>query len=544
MSNKIVKGTVLLTGAAIISKFLGMIYAIPFNELVGPKGIVLYYFAYNPYTILLGISTIGIPSAVSKIVSKYNSLGYEEIGFKVFRVGMFLMFFTGVFAFLGLYFSSDWLATKYAYDDGTNHDVEVAEIAQVIKAVSFALLIIPAMSIIRGFFQGNQHMKPTATSQIIEQIVRIAFVLVSTFIIVKMLDGTIVKAVSYATFGAFVGAVASIVVLFIFWRRFKTSHQLKRNIKSRSRTLEVSYKELLLELLYYAGPFVLVGIAIPLYQAIDSFTFNKAMYIAGYGDIAKDSLAAINFNGHKLILIPVTLATGLSLTIIPALTKSFTVKNFSKLNKEINQSIQIVLLLVIPAVVGLSTLAFEAYGSLYGMAKIDLTSSLLMWYAPVALFFALFTVTAAILQGINEQRFAIVSLAVGFLIKMLLNSFFIHIFSGKGAIFATAIAVIVAVTLNLWWIKRSIHFSYMNTIKRSLFMFLFSFIMFIVLVLFKNLFGNVYPYEDSRGLTTIVLFLSVIIGAVTYLWLIHKSTLMYYVLGDFNIVRKFNRRKR
>src|SRR5690625_6606973 len=80
MSNKIVKCTLLLTGAAFLSKFLGMIYVIPFNAFVGPYGVELYYYAYSPYTILIGISTVGIPMAVSKIVSKYNSLGYYEIG--------------------------------------------------------------------------------------------------------------------------------------------------------------------------------------------------------------------------------------------------------------------------------------------------------------------------------------------------------------------------------------------------------------------------------------------------------------------------------
>ena len=91
MSNKILKGTIWLTGAAFLSKFLGMIYAIPFNELVGPKGVLLYYFAYNPYTILLGISTIGIPSAVSKMVSKYNTLGHPDVGVRIFRTGLFFM---------------------------------------------------------------------------------------------------------------------------------------------------------------------------------------------------------------------------------------------------------------------------------------------------------------------------------------------------------------------------------------------------------------------------------------------------------------------
>src|SRR5699024_1734675 len=117
------------------SKFLGMIYAIPFNELVGPKGVVLYYFAYNPYTVLLSISTIGIPSAVSKIVAKYNSLGYEDISYRVFRLGLSFMFISGVVAFITLYLGSEWLASKYVYVDDVEYGIEISEVVQVMKAV-------------------------------------------------------------------------------------------------------------------------------------------------------------------------------------------------------------------------------------------------------------------------------------------------------------------------------------------------------------------------------------------------------------------------
>src|SRR5699024_11089686 len=113
------------------------------------------------------------------------------------------------------------------------------------------------------------------------------------------------------------------------------------------------------------------------------------------------AMATINLYGHKLIIIPVTLATGLSLAIIPVLTKSFTQNNYKVLIEQINQALQIIFLLVIPAAVGLAILSHEAYGSIYGMANIEITSKLLAWSAPVSLLFALFTVTAAILQGIN-----------------------------------------------------------------------------------------------------------------------------------------------
>src|SRR5699024_6817636 len=152
------------------------IYVIPFNEFVGAQGGALYYYAYNPYTILISISTVGVPLAVSKIVSKYNSLGQFETSFKIFRLSIILMIVTGFLAFIILYFSSGWLAERFVYSDA--HGNKAEDVKKVIQMVSFALVLIPAMSVVRGFFQGNQRMEPTAISQVIEQIVRIAFVLI------------------------------------------------------------------------------------------------------------------------------------------------------------------------------------------------------------------------------------------------------------------------------------------------------------------------------------------------------------------------------
>ena len=540
MSNKILRGTVLLTGAAFLSKFLGMIYVIPFNELVGAQGGALYYYAYNPYTILISISTVGVPLAVSKIVSKYNSLGYYDTGLRIFRTSLLLMIITGFLAFIFLYFSSGWLASKFIYSD--THGNQVEDVKQVMKMVSFALLIIPAMSVARGFFQGNQTMEPTAFSQVVEQIVRIAFVLISAFIIIKIYNGSVVLAVSFATFAAFIGALASCIILWFYWRK-KRQH-LRNAIEPSTKTLNISTKELIFELFSYAGPFILVGIAIPLYQTVDSFTFNRAMIVSGYEKIAELSLATINLYGHKLISIPVTIATGLSLTIVPALTESFTKQNRQKLLKEINQALQIVLLLVIPAVVGLSALAYEAYGSLYGMENLSLTGSLLAWYSPVALLFALFTVTAAILQGINEQRFALISLTAGFLTKVLLNSALIHIFAGKGSIFATGLAVGVAVALNFWKINRAILFSYKQTLKRTIFMVIFSLVMWGVIELTKIIFGLFLPFDESRLAASIMLLIGISVGASVYLFLAYKSTLIDFVFGDTNMLKRFRRKKR
>src|SRR5699024_6918772 len=132
------------------------------------------------------------------------------------------------------------------------------------------------------------------------------------------------------------------------------------------------------------------------------------------------------------------------------------------------------------------------------------------------------------------------SLLAGLVVKIVLNSFFIHTFGAKGIIFATGLAVGTAVTLNLWQIKRALNFSYKETFKRFLLMLIFSFIMFVVLILLKLIFGLFLSYDESRLAAIIMLMIGVFAGGFVYLWFAYKSTLLERVLrGRIRFLDRF-----
>ncbi|MCP3025326.1 polysaccharide biosynthesis protein [Halobacillus sp. A5] len=538
--SKILKGTMILTGATFLSKFLGMIYTVPFEQMVGPEGMELYFYAYTPYNILLSLSTLGVPMAVSKFVSKYNSLEDYQTGREMFKSGMQLMSITGVITFLILFLSAEPIAQLSLSSEDS--EASFQDTAMVIRMVAFALLIIPSMSIIRGFFQGNESMAPTGVSQVVEQIARIIFLLVSVYIVLYMFEGSIPMAIGFSTFAAFIGGIASLIVLLVFWKKRKP--YLDRQLEAQEYSYNLSKKDMFKELISYAGPFVLVGIATPLYQLIDQFTFKKAMTAAGLGEISGDSISAIHVLSHKLVIIPVTLGIGLSLALLPAITKSFTKQNMVQLNHQINQALQIIALLIIPAVVGLSVLAYEAYGSFYGVENVDYYGGLLRWYAPVGLLFASYTVSAAILQGINRQNFALVSLGSGLFIKLATNTWFIILFGAKGSIISTGLAVFAALFLNLWKIKSSIHFSYKAVLKRTLLIGILTTIMGGVVWVIKTGFGLVWNPMDDRLAALFILLISAGLGGVLYMWMSYQTTLLERILGGrVRVLDKFLRRR-
>ncbi len=529
MSNSMLRGTMLLTGANYTSKVLGMLYVIPFYALVGEAGGTLYSYAYNPYQIFLTLSSLGIPMAMAKFVAKYDALEDHATKQSMFKSGMMVMMLMGLVTFLTMFFSAEWLAKLFLPDDDLTNSVEDA--AFVIKMVSFSLIIVAPMSLIRGYFQGHQSMEPSAVSIVVEQIVRIAFLLAGAFIVIKVLNGTIRQAVGVAAFAAFIGAVASALVLLAFYRKHKP--KMEHELEASQGTLTFPKRDKYQELLSYAGPFILVGVATPMYQMIDQFTFNRIMSWIGKAEVSEDLLSVILVYGHKLVIIPVTLAIGLAMAVLPAITKAYTEDNTRLYKHYINQAILIVVLLVLPAAVGLSILSEQAYGMLYDVEKaVNYGGSLLGYYAPVSLFFAMFTVSAAVLQGINRQNFAVVSLGVGLLLKVILNFPLIFIFEENGAVFATGIAVLVASILNFYKIHQVTHFKIRPLYRKSLLIAILTFIMAVVVLIVRWLVGLPFGIEASKTKFLVQLLVTIPIGAYVYLWLAYKTTLLERLLGD------------
>ncbi|WP_339061542.1 polysaccharide biosynthesis protein [Tepidibacillus marianensis] len=530
--SQLVKGTLLLTSATIISRILGLIYYFPFLWLVGTKGAALYAYAYNPYAILLSISTMGLPLAVSKFVSKYNALGDYRTGYRLFRSGLVLLSITGFIATLALYWIAPVLAPLFINGSGGGSGNTVEDVILVIRWVSPALLLVPMMSLVRGYFQGFQSMGPTAVSQVVEQVVRIVYILATSYLILKLTNGTLVSAVSQATFAAFTGAIGGMLVLLWYW--MKRQKDIKHRI-SESKTIQhMSLVSMYKELMMYAIPFILVGLAIPIYQQIDTFNVNVALMSLGYNlGQAEDIFAILNQTSQKVIMIPVSLATALGLTIIPTITKTFTARDHNKLHKQITQTFNILTYLTLPAAVGLGILSYQVYGSLYAMSEVNLGSYLLAWFAPTTIFYALFTVTAAILQGINRQKYAVYGLIGGILVKIIVNYEFVRWFGGKGAILSTDLGYGISILFNLWIIRKFADYSYRPVLKSSLKMVVHSTLMGISIWVVKWPLLLWLPGGKESYLNTIItLLIGLVVGVAVYLYFGLRSNLAVEVLGN------------
>ncbi|XJZ26555.1 oligosaccharide flippase family protein [Bacillota bacterium Lsc_1132] len=527
MSSKLLRGTFILTVGTILSKVLGLFYVIPFYQIVGKHGTQLYQFSYVPYTIFISIATAGVPLAVSKFISKYNALEEYAVGRKLFKSGLLIMMTTGMVAFLLLYLSAPAVAEMSINANDKKQTFSVNEVATVIRAVSFALIVVPFMSLIRGYFQGHQSMGPSAVSQVVEQIVRIGFTLAGAYAVLHWFNGGIVKSVSVATFAAFIGAIGSLLVLFWYW--FKRKPYLDELLEQDKGTVQISLGQIYKEIFIYAAPFVFVGIANPLFQLIDQFTFSRAMAGIVSAKVADTAFSILNFESHKIVIIPVSLATAFSLTLVPSITKAFVEHDHKSMNHQLNQAFQVLLFLTLPAAIGLSLLAEPVYTVFYEHDPLGI--EVLGAYAPVAILFSLYSVTAAILQGINEQRFTILSLLVGLLLKLSLNIPLIKTMGTIGAILATAIGYTAAILVNLIVIKLYSRYPFRLVYRRSMLIVIFAGLMWIGTELtYKFLLLFMSPASKIQSL--MIIFICAAVGTGIYFYLSLKTKLAYRLFGS------------
>ncbi|WP_110114408.1 polysaccharide biosynthesis protein [Bacillus sp. CGMCC 1.16541] len=518
MKNQFIRGTFLLTGASLLSKILGFVYIMPFTMLVGTSGYALYKYAYGPYTLMLSISTLGLPLAVSKFVSKYNGMGNYRAGYELLKTGMILMIITGAISCVSLYTLAPTLAQTVIQRNSESGNT-IEDVVYVIRLVSISLLVVPPMSLLRGYFQGNQSMGPSALSTVLEQLVRVTFIVGGAYLMIHVWKGTTTEAVGIGALGAFVGGTAGLFTLLIIYQRRKRwiQEDVDRSRQAPKMSLFAIYKELI----GYAIPFVVVGLTLPIYQNIDTFTINRLFQGIGYPLTKAEEINSIIGFTQILIMIPVSLATAFGMSLIPNITVKYVAKELSVVRDYMTKTLQILCFFLVPAVVGLTILSTPIYLMLFGIDNNPfLGGYLLKWSAGQALFFALFTVTAAILQGLNQQKSLLFSMFVGVGVKFLLNILLVPVIKEIGPTVATYGGYFMSILFNLYFIKKTIFYSFVPLYRPLLWVASLASMMGMVVFMMSEVVRAYFsPIFASYHLSWVIVISSVAVGLFFYIGL-------------------------
>lgn len=522
--NTFLKGSAWMTFGSIASRILGALYIIPWYAWMGSYGNIanaLTARSYNIYTIFILISTAGIPGAIAKQVAKYNALNEYGIGRKLFRKGLILMTVLGIVSAAIMYFASPLLASNGSQSDPR----QVA----VMRSLSYAILIIPILSIMRGYFQGYADMMPSAMSQFVEQFARVVWMLLTAFIIMKLQHGSYVHAVIQSNLAAAVGALFGIGLL--IWFLFSRRKQLDYLVAHSNNRLRVSTTELFGEIIAQAIPFIIIDSGITLFSLVDQYTFHPmiASLVHASSDTIEDWYALFGLNANKLIMIIVSLASAMAVTAIPLLSAAHTRGDYKSISKQIANTMDLFLFVMIPAAFGMAAISRPIYTVFYGP---DLLGSNVLYLSSfTAISLGLFTVLMAILQGLSGNGLAIKYLVLGLILKGILQYPMIFLFKVYGPLVATNLGLLIIVALSLKHLEVQYDFNLNRTSRRLAGVTAFSVGMFLVVKLCEMGLGK-FLNPDHRFNALVLVIVAVGAGVVFYGLVTLKTGLVQSVLGS------------
>jgi len=533
------QGAFIATFGIIICKIIGILYVIPFYSIIGDQGGALYGYAYNIYSIFLGISTAGIPLAMSKLISEYHAFGYIDTKERAFKLGKKVLNVMGLISFILLMLFARPIATTIIGDTLGGNTIEDVEF--VIRIISIAVLVVPIMSVYRGYFQGHKIIAPTSISQILEQLIRVLIIIVGSFIGMKIFNLSLKNTVGIAVFSATIGALCSYLYL-----KFVVKKNKKVFLKVQKKKAEpnITNKEIIYKLLGYAFPFIMIDIFKSLYNSIYVFMLIKNLVNGlGYTKVAAETImSVISTWGLKINQIIISISTGIMISLIPNLTTSMVKNDLPDVRKKINQSLQIIIYLTIPMAVGLSILSTNIWTVFYGISEYGPKVYALYVFVSVATVF--FTSSITTVQILKDYKMVFISLIVGFFTKLLLNIPLLYGFHKMGlpayygSIVATILGYLVCTTICLIFLNKKYKVDYEETIKSFLDIIIAVIIMTITLLLIRLIFPI---YSSSKIINILIILIYTIIGGIIYLMITIKNGALYKIFGN-DIILKIKRK--
>ena len=504
---QMLRGTVWLTASNFISRLLGAAYIIPWYIWMGKHGAEangLFTMGYNIYAWFLLISTAGVPVAVAKQVAKYNTKGQEEHSFAMIRGFLKFMSLLGLVFAIIMYV----LSPVFANLSGGGKDL-----IPVMQSLSWAVLIFPSMSVIRGFFQGHNNLKPYAISQIAEQVIRVIWMLLTAYFIMMVGSGDYVEAVTQSTFAAFIGMGASLLVLLYYlWKTGLLQHIIHRPESDN----EIDTKALLWDTIREAIPFIVTGSAIQLFQIIDQMTYSNVM--SWFTNFSRSELLVqfsyFSANPNKITMILIAVATSIGGVGIPLLTENYVKGDFRAAGKLVQDNLTMLVAFLLPATIGAVAIAEPLYTVFYGKPD-SLALGLFILAMLQTIILGLYTVLSPMIQALFQNRKAILYFGYGVLVKLILQVPFIYFFKAYGPLLSTTIGLMIPIVLMYKEIHVVTKFNRKTVFKRSLLTAILTLIMLLVVLVAGFILGLVIK---PNGRVTSMIYVSLIggVGIVVY----------------------------
>lgn len=542
--NTFLEGAMIATIGIILCKIIGLVYVIPFYAIIGTQGGALYSYAYSIYAIFLSLSNSGIPVAVSKVISEYNTLGYVKAKERAFQMASIVIIGLGIFFFLVLVIFAPTIASVILGDIQGGNTLE--GVTLVIRVVATALLIVPIESVTQGYFQGHKIMVPPTMANVIEQLVRVIVIVAGSFVALQVFHLSLETAVGIAVFGATIGCLVAYFYLLRVLK--KNKKKIEETALVASHEPRISRKTILKKIIYYALPFVMIDVMNSAYGMVDTLTVVSGLTDLGYDAVTTETaIGVIATWATKLNMIVASIALGITVSLIPNIASSYVKKNWKGVSRKMNQALQALSLTTIPMAFGLSFLAAPVWVIFYGYNALSI--DIFRLYILQAITFSFYTTLVNLIQTMNRTKLGMGILGGSFIAKYLLNvpimklCYSIGIPAYYGPIFTTLLTQSVSVLLILIIMRKDYQVAYRKTIVLTIKVLLITGVMLGVLSI-MNLFIPVAV--QSRWMAILITILYAGVGAIIYCVLGYRHHVFQEVFGNDileRILRKIHLKK-
>ena len=433
------KGAVILGIAGIIVKVFGAFFRIPLANIIGDTGMGYYQTAYPVYVLLLTLSTAGIPTAIARLVSERTTEGNHKEAYRIFTVSFRLLLAMGIVTSLLLFLGAPYIVQ---YMKGE------PEAIYSMRSIAPALLFVPIMAAFRGYFQGQQDMTPTASSQVIEQAFRVVFGLSRAVI---LLPAGLKFAAAGASAGAAAGGFFGLIGIFAIYMRRRSV--IRENCRNSPDGESEAAKSILWKIVVIAVPVTIGAAIMPIMTNIDLAIVVRRLVQSGYSSAEANSLyGQLSGFATPLINLPQVLTQAIAMSLVPAVASAFSAKDQEFLRYNTAFGIRTAMIIGMPCSVGLMVLSKPIMLLLYPAQQASAVNAAesLFILAFGAIFLSLVQTLTGILQGVKRQLIPVINLAIGAGIKVIIT----YVLTGipsvnvKGAAAGTAAAYITAALLN------------------------------------------------------------------------------------------------
>lgn len=461
----VLKGAMILSVAVFISKLIGILYRIPLTGALGDAGNGISAPAYQVYMVMLTLSSVALPTAISKMVSERMAIGAYEDAQKVYKVAMIYSTLTGIVLAAALWFGADAIAFTV---------FNMPEAAGPMQALVPAIFFVAIMAVMRGYFQGMNSMTPTAVSQVVEQFVN---AVVSIILAYVFLERGLEAAVVGSSLGTSIGAFVAMGILIFVYYLIRPS--IKKRIRRTKVTTNESSGEILKKILIMSIPIMISSSIFSIMGMIDYAMIYQILpgtieKITKAGNLASLPISdpsvltsgteIINSLGGQfstkyttVLNLPVSIILTLGMAVIPAISAAMARQDFKDVRRKTNMVLKIGMLFAAPSAVGLMVFGEQIITMLYPFAPDG--GKLLAYGGVSVIFITIAQLTTGVLQGMGKQSVPTIHAAIACGVKVVANIVLLsmpgmHIY---GVVHSTTICYFIYAVLNMIYLRRTIH---------------------------------------------------------------------------------------